>query len=152
MMLTVEALPLMLNLDDRSRLAIYDGARTGLADELRRLDTVQVLEMRTEADLVAAAQEASGPLTAVSLPPDWAETDEPLTVTGYYGHWLPPAAQAQLAAEMGQQLTAVSQRPIRVQPHTVYPTLENRGHSLMVALGWCWPSCALPPSLFPTSF
>lgn len=135
MMVSVEALPLLLKLDDRPRIAIYDGARTGLADELRQLRTVQVLELRTEADALAAAREASGPLTAVSLPAHWSESSGALSIEGYFGHWLQPQTQAALRREAEEVLTAVTQRPITIQAHTVYPTLENGGHSLMVSLG-----------------
>lgn len=135
MMVTVEALPLLLKLDDRPRLAIYDAARTGLADTLRQQGAVQVLEMRSEADLLAAAREASGPLTAVSLPSNWPDSSGPLQIQGYFGHWLSGRTQEQLVAEVAQGLTAVTHRQITIQPQTVYPSLENGGHSLMVALG-----------------
>lgn len=135
MMLTVEAMPLLLKLDDRPRLAIYDAARTSLADELRRGRTVQVLEMRTEDAAVTAAQEASGPLAAVVLPPDWESSTGTLRVTGYFGHWLRAETVNQLMAEAEGALTAVAQRQVAIQPQTVYPTLENGGHPVMLAMG-----------------
>ncbi|MCA9953211.1 MAG: ABC transporter permease [Ardenticatenaceae bacterium] len=135
MMATVEAMPLLLKLDDRPRLAIYDGARTSLADELRQQGNVQVLEMRTEADVLATAREASGPLAAVILPSDWADNSGPLPIEGYFGHWLSRQTQVALVAQVEDVLTAVTQRQVTIQPQTVYPSLENGGHSLMVALG-----------------
>ena len=74
MILTVQALPLLLKFDDRPRVAIYDAARSGVADELRRDRAVQVSEMRSKEEARIRAQEASGPLLAVALPEDLEST------------------------------------------------------------------------------
>ncbi|MCA9969225.1 MAG: hypothetical protein KC425_03370, partial [Anaerolineales bacterium] len=50
MMLTVQALPLLLKLDSRPRVAVYDAARTALADALRQAGAVQVQAVRSAAD------------------------------------------------------------------------------------------------------
>ncbi len=70
MILTVQALPLLLKFDDRPRVAIYDAARSGTADELRRDRAVQVSDMRSAEEARNRVQEASGPLLAVTLPAD----------------------------------------------------------------------------------
>lgn len=135
MMLTVEALPLLLSLDSRPRVAIYDAARTGVADELRRDRDVQVLEMRTAEDAVAAAQEASSSLVTVLLPPDWENGTGALTVDGYMAHWVRPQTASQVVTQAERSLTAVTGRPVTIQVQRVYPTLANGGHTSMVALG-----------------
>jgi len=135
MMLTVEALPLLLKLDDRPRVAIYDAARSGVADELRREGNVQISELRKEADTIVAAREASSQLLAVTLPSDWESSTGPLTIEGYIGHWVGNETAEQIMAKSAQALTAVTGRQITIQAQRVYPTLENGGHSIMVSLG-----------------
>jgi ABC-type Na+ efflux pump permease subunit len=135
LMLTVEALPLLLKLDDRPRIAIYDAARTGAADELRREGAVQVSEMRNADDLANAARQASSPLVAVTLPPGWESSSGALTVDGYVAHWVRGQTAARLTAQAERALTAVTGRSIKIQTQIVYPTAENGGHTIMVALG-----------------
>lgn len=149
MMLTVEALPLLLKLDDRPRVAIYDAARSGVADELRREGVVRVLEMRSAADALATAQEASGPLVAVLLPPGWENGTAALTVAGYRAHWIGPQSANQIITQAEQALTAVTARPITIETQIVYPTLENGGYTFMVALGLVLATTLITTILVP---
>ena len=149
MMLTVEALPLLLKLDSRPRLAIYDAARTTLADELRRGGDVQVVELRATDDVAAQARQASSPLLAVSLPADWAESSSPLLLTGYLGHWLSAAETEALVRAAEAHLGQLTGRSVTIQTATVYPTLEQGGHSLMVALGLLMAVTLITTTLVP---
>jgi ABC-type multidrug transport system permease subunit len=135
MMLTVEALPLLLRLDNRPRLAIYDADRSGAADELRRGGEVQVVELRTAEDAATVAREANGSVLAVQLPPGWEAETGGLSVTGYAPHWLGAGTIAELTDQAEQSLGAVTGRSVTVHAEAVYPTLENGGHTTMIALG-----------------
>ena len=135
MMLTVQALPLLLKLDDRPRIAIYDGSRTSLADELRDGGDVRVLEMRTAEDALAVTREASTPMVSVSLPSGWEGSSGPLVVDGYMANWIGPEAARQLVAQAEQSLGAFTGRPVTIEVQRLYPTLTSRGHTMMVALG-----------------
>ncbi len=149
MMLTVQALPLLLQLDDRPRLAIYDGAQSGVADELRRERTVQVLELRTAAGALTAAQESSGPLLAVLLPADWENRAGALAVDGYVAHWVRAQAVDELVTQGEAALTAVTHRPVTIHAQTAYPTPENGGHTTMVALGLVLAILLITTTLVP---
>lgn len=135
MMLTVEALPLLLKLDSRPRVAIFDEARSGVADQLRRERTVQVLEARTAEGALTAAREASSPLIAVALPADWQSGSGALVIEGYVAHSVPESTAARLVEQAEQALSAVAGRPITIETQIVYPTLENGGHTVMVSFG-----------------
>lgn len=135
MMLTVQALPLLLRLDGRPRIALHDAARSGVANTLRREGNLQVAEVRHESDAVTAARETSGPLLALSLPEGWDEENGPLAIDGYLVHWVPAETAAALVAQAEHALSAVTSRPVTVQLHVVYPTPESGGHGLMVSLG-----------------
>lgn len=135
LMLTVEALPLLLKLDDRPRVAIYDAARSATADELRREGTMQIFELRTAGDALNAAREASSPLLALVLPQGWQSETGALTIDGYVAHGVRPQTVQRLQEQAQQALSASSGRPITIRVQTVYPTLENGGHTVMVALG-----------------
>lgn len=149
MMLTVQALPLLLKLDDRPRVAIYDAARSGVADTLRRERVVQVVELRQAADVVNAAVETSGPLLAVTLPEGWESSAGDLSIDGYIVYWLRPQTANQLITQVERALTAVTGRTITIQTQTVYPTLENGGHTIMVALGLVLATMLITSILVP---
>lgn len=149
MILTVQALPLLLKLDDRPRVAIYDAARSGVADELRRNGALRVSEMRSAEDLRNMAPEASGPLLAMMLPGDWESSSGALHVDGYLAHWISPNTVNKLVNEAEKALTAVVDRPVTIQAQTVYPTLENRGHNIMVASGLVLATVLITAILVP---
>lgn len=135
MMLTVEALPLLLRLDSRPRVAIFDQARSGVADQLRRKGDIQVLEARTVEGALTAAREASSPLIAVALPADWQRDSGTLIVDGYVAHRVPENRAARLVDQAEQALSRVAGRPITIRTQIVYPTFENGGHTVMVSFG-----------------
>ncbi|MFZ0545498.1 MAG: ABC transporter permease [Candidatus Promineifilaceae bacterium] len=135
MMLTVEALPILFSLDNRPHIAIYDAGRSGVADELRREGSIRVSELRSEADTLASAQEASSEIVAVTLPADWESATGNLTIQGYVAHWVGDKKAQSLTAQAAQALTAVTGHPITIETQVVYPTLENGGHTIMVSLG-----------------
>lgn len=149
MMLTVEALPLLLKLDDRPRVAIYDAARSGLADQLRRAGAVQVNELRSAENALDAARQSSGPLLAVSLPAGWESETGTLAIEGYLAHWVRPQTATQLIADSEQALAAVAGRPITIHTLTVYPTAESGGHGVMVALGLVLATTLITTILVP---
>lgn len=149
MMLTVEALPLLLRLDDRPRVAIYDAGRSSVADELRLGGAVQVSELRSEADALAAAQEGRGELLAVTLPESWENGSGPLTIQGYMGHWIKGQTAENLTEQAAQALTTVTGRPITIEVQNVYPTLENGGHSIIVSLGLVLATVMITAILVP---
>ncbi len=134
-MLTVQALPLLLKLDDRPRVAIYDAARSGIADTLRQGRTVQVYELRAAEDVANSAVETSSPLVSVTLPENWENGTGDLAIDGSMAYWVPAKTAVQLVNEVEQALTGVTGRPVIIHTEKIYPTLENGGHTIMVALG-----------------
>lgn len=149
MMLTVQALPLLLKLDDRPRIAIFDAARTTAADELRRERTIQVLEMRSAEAAQDAAREASGPLLAVILPAGWPNAAGPLVLDGYLAHWVPSGKGQSVTTEAQRALGTVTGRTVAIQTTTVYPGLANGGHTIMVALGMILAAVLITTILVP---
>lgn len=149
MMLTVEALPLLLKLDNRPRVAIYDASRSGVADTLRQERTVQVYELRAASDVVNAAVETSESVVAITLPDGWENSTGGLTIEGYLVYWIPDRTAAQLVQEAEQALTAVTGRAVTIQPQRVYPTLENGGHTIMVAMGLVLAAILITSILVP---
>jgi ABC-type polysaccharide/polyol phosphate export permease len=135
MILTVQALPLMLKMDDRPRVAIYDADRSGLADQLRLDGSLQVFEMRTAEEAQDMAPEASSPLLALTLPDGWQSASGPLQLQGNLAYWIKPGAASQMVSAAESALTAATGRQVVIQPQMVYPTPENRGHLLMLASG-----------------
>lgn len=149
MLLTVQALPLLLKLDSRPTIAIYDAARTGTADTLRREGAVRVIELRSAAGPINAAVETSSPLVAVALPEGWENSTGDLTIEGFMAYWVPEKTAVPLISQVEQALTAVTGRTVTIQTQTVYPTLENGGHTIMVALGLVLTTILITAILVP---
>lgn len=135
MILTVQAFPLLLKLDDRPHVAIYDAARSTLADDLRRDRVLRISEMRSATDAKMIAPEAGGPLLALLLPEYWPAGTGDVRVDGYLAHWVRPSTATRLISQAQQALQTATGRPVVIQVQTVYPTLDNRGHNVMVAAG-----------------
>jgi ABC-2 type transport system permease protein len=135
MMLTVQALPLLLGLDDRPRLVLSDAERTELADVLRENDDIVVRELRNEADAVSAARQTSGKLLAVVLPSGWNDESGPLSVAGYYVHWLGSSKAAEMATASQEALSEATGRTVSVEATALYPSPDSRGRELMVSIG-----------------
>ena len=134
-MLTAQALPIVLKLNNRPRVGIYDAAQSDVADVLRREGVAQIYELRSQDQAMSLAQESSAPLVAVTLPEDWPESEGPLLVEGYMVHWIRPQPAADLIARSEALLTAVTNRPVTIQRQSVYPTPESGGRIVMVSLG-----------------
>jgi ABC-2 type transport system permease protein len=149
MLLTVQALPLLLQLDNRPRVAIYDTARSGVADSVRQEGQVQVLEVRSAEDARTSAVEASAPLLSIVLPADWESGSGTLTVGGYIAHSVRPAPASELVADAEEALSTVARRPITIQAETVYPTLDDGGHTVMVAFGLVLATTMITTILVP---
>jgi ABC-2 type transport system permease protein len=149
LILTVQALPLMLKLDDRPRVAIYDAARSGLADQLRRQRTLQVSEMRSAEDARKVAPEASGPVLALILPADWEGTAGPLQVQGYLAHWISPDTAGRTVGETERALAAATGRQVVIQTQILYPTMDSRGHNVMLAAGLVLAAVLITAILVP---
>lgn len=148
-MLSVEALPLLLTLDERPAAAIFDPDRSGTADEIRQAGVVQVYELRAAADAPDAARESSRPLVAFNLPTGWENSSGALTVDGYVAHWIGAGEAAEIARDVAAAFTAVTTRPLAIQPQTVYPTLEHGGQTLMVGLGLVLAAVMITAILVP---
>lgn len=149
MLLTVQALPLLLRLDNRPRVAIYDAARSGLADTVRQDGQLQVLEMRSAEDARTSAVEASVPLLSIVLPADWESGSGTLAVDGYLAHSVRPSTADELVAATEQALSAVAARPVTIHAETVYPTLDSGGHTVMVAFGLVLATTMITTILVP---
>jgi ABC-2 type transport system permease protein len=148
-MLTIQGLPLLLKLDSRPRVAIYDAARSGVADTLRQQGDVQVLEMRTAEAARATAVEARVPLLVVILPAGWETGSAALMLDGYIAHSVRPATASHIITQVEEALTAVTRRAITIHTETIYPTLDNGGHTARVAFGLVLATTLITAILVP---
>jgi len=149
MILTVQALPLLLKFDDRPRVAIYDAARSSLADELRRSRSVQVAEMRSAEEVANSIPEASGPMVGVILPAGWESGKDALTVDGYLAASISSSTATRLLSQAESALSTYTGRPVTIQSQIVYPTMESRGHNIMVASGLVLATVLITAILVP---
>lgn len=135
MVVSVQALPLLMKLDDRPRLAVYDPDRA-LLGALRRSEAVQAGAMRSAAEVVSAVRTASAPVLGLDLPPGFSEPTGPSTVAGFVPHWADGTDVATLRSAAEAELTASAGRPIAVTTTVVYPQLGEAGRATMLASGF----------------
>lgn len=135
MLVSIQALPMLLKLDNRPRLTVYDPDRTLLGD-LRRSDAVQAGGARSTAEVIDNVQSYSGPLLGLDLPAGLADDRGPLVVTGYLSHWVRANEAAELQAAAEAHLTALAGRAITVEVHPVYPEPGKPGRAAMLISGY----------------
>ncbi|MBK8129176.1 MAG: hypothetical protein IPK53_09740 [bacterium] len=73
-----------------------------------------------------------------SICPPAGKSSGALTVDGYVAHRIGAGEGGEIARDVAAAFTAVTTRPLAIQPQTVYPTLEHGGQTLMVGLGLFW--------------
>jgi ABC-2 type transport system permease protein len=135
MLVSIQALPLLMRLDDRPRLAVYDPDRTLLGD-LRRSEAVQAGGMRSTEEVVAAVQTASAPIIGLDLPSGLAAADGPAMVVGYAPHWIKPSEAAVLQTAAETELAGLLGRPVTLELRSVYPEPDTVGRSAMLTSGF----------------
>jgi hypothetical protein len=135
MIISVQALPLLMKLDDRPRLAVYDPDRA-LLGALRRSEAVQAGAMRSTAEVLSAVRTASAPVLGLDLPPGFSELDGPSTIAGYVPHWADATDVVAARAAAEAELTTSVGRPITIVTTTVYPQPGEAGRATMLASGF----------------
>lgn len=135
MMLTVQVLPLLLGLDSRPRVVIYDAGRTLLADNLREAGVVQVSERRSAEAVIESVRETSGAVIGVIWPETMDAATDPLSVVAYVPHWIRPNTIAEQLATAETALSAQIGRTVAIEVQRVYPTVTSMGHVFMVSIG-----------------
>lgn len=93
--------------------------------------------------------ESSGPLLSIILPEGWERGSGSLAVEANLAHGVRAQAANELVAGAEQVLGAMIGRPVAIQVQAVFPTLDNGGHTAMVALGLVLATTLITGTLVP---
>jgi ABC-2 type transport system permease protein len=139
MMLTSQALPLILGLQDRQRLVVYDAGKTSLLETLRESDQFDLVVVPSLAEMEKFLGESSSVWLGVILPAETGknpQTASPVQLDGYFGHVVGDTAAAETVAFFEAQFTSLFGQPVRIQTegHIVYPTPDADGRPFMISM------------------
>jgi ABC-2 type transport system permease protein len=137
-MLTGQALPMMLRLSSVPRVALYDAGATDLADALGD-EAMRVIEAESPEELEAILTEVAEVALGMVVPADWSErptADEPLRLVGYYPHWVAVDELAEIRALAEARLSEQLETPVQIitTGHAVYPSPTADGQPAMFTL------------------
>ncbi len=139
MMLTSQALPLILGLQDRHRLVVYDAGKTSLLETLRESDQFDLVVVSSLAEMEKFLGEGSGVWLGVTFPAETGKNPQIASLVqldGYFGHVVSDTAAAETVAFFEAQFTSLFGQPVRIQTegHIIYPTPDATGRPFMISM------------------
>ena len=139
LMLSGQALPLLLKLKNTPSAVVYDAGKSSLVSELKKSDDLRLRPVRTRQEMEEAVGESSGALLGLIIPASFDQTLEtggPVELDGYFVHWIKPSEAAGVQAFFEDKLAELTGQPVRVniKDHTVYPSPDGGGQPFMVAM------------------
>ena len=139
LMLSGQALPLLLKLKNIPTAIVYDAGKSGLVAELKKSDDLRLHAARSQQEMQEAVGESSGPLLGLTIPVDFdqtLETDASVELDGYFVHWVSPADAAEVEVFFEEKLTELAGQPVRINTkgHAAYPVPDGGGQPFMVAM------------------
>ena len=139
LMLSSQALPLLLKLDRTPRVVVYDAGESRLVELLGKSKDLKLRVMGSEQELEDTLAEASEVLLGLVIPAGFDQTLEAgdqAELEGYFAHWVSESDGAEKRAFFEQQLTEMAGKPvgINVEGNAVYPGPDSEGQSVTVSM------------------
>ena len=139
LMLSGQALPLLLKLKSIPSVVVYDAGESGLVAELKKSDDLGLRAARSQQEMQDAVGAAASPLLGLAIPANFDQTLEtggPVELAGYFVHWISPADAAEVEIFFEEKLTQVVGKQVRINTkgRAVYPVPDGGGHPFMVAM------------------
>jgi ABC-2 type transport system permease protein len=143
MMLTSQALPLLLGLQNKHRLLLYNASDSALvgeaAIELRQAEDADLDVAPSQQDLETSLGEASDEMLGVVIPADFdkiLDTEDKVELDGYYVHWVSPDEVAAEQAFFEERLADLFGKPVRINVtgHAIYPGPDSDGQPFMTSM------------------
>ena len=132
-------LPLLTGSDDVARLAVHDPGRSELVEQIRRERKVRLYKMPTQEAMLRFVSEGSGPMLGLDVPAnvdDLLHEAGPVTLTGYYLHWVAETGIILARSQAETYLSQLSGSDVRIDiaGNEVYPAADADGAPYMMAL------------------
>ena len=138
MVLSAQALPLLIKIADKDRLVIYDASGSGRVADWRASDQLVITEAESRAELEATLARLNSEVLGLILPADLDErtpAGEPLVLEGYVV-WSARRAAGKLASNAEFHLQVLVGRPVSIHldGNVIYPPAGDDGQLGMVAM------------------
>jgi ABC-2 type transport system permease protein len=136
--LSTQALPLVLALRPKPRAIVYDPANLGFVDAVGRGEGYSIYELPTLAEMQAEVGSISTGTIGLAIPLDHSlEEDDtvPIELTAYHAHAMKDEDFRELTDFFEEVLSGALGKTVKlVDGGKVYPTLTSGGHPFMVGI------------------
>jgi ABC-2 type transport system permease protein len=132
-MLTGQAMPLLLKLSDVARVIVYDAGDSQLVADWGESDQYQLIAVESVQELDEYLVSMNSQMLGLVIPADFDQSLRP-ELEGYVV-WSARSAASELGSETERYLTELLGRPVRVhiEGNIVYPPAEGSGRLGMIA-------------------
>ncbi len=134
-----QALPLLLRLSARPTVIVYDAGRSALIAGLKKNRDLRLSVAVTPQDLEERIGEASAAVLGLVLPTDFdqaLQAGEPVELQGFFAHWVRSDDVDELRVFFEERLTHLIGQPVQIQTtgNQVYPAPNAGGQPWMVSM------------------
>ena len=138
MVLSAQALPLLIKMGDKDRLVVYDAGGSGRVADWAKDDRLALTQVDSLAELHAFLARLNSEIVGLVIPADLDQRladGEPLVLEAYVV-WSARRAADKLASNAEVHLQALLGRPVEVQVdgHWIYPPADGEGQLGMVGM------------------
>lgn len=134
--LSAQALPLLLKLSDVQQVAIYAAGDSAIFANLQQGESLRIVKMRSEERLQAFVRQSStANAIGLMLPADFdaqIAAGNPITVSGYKLHWY--VNKGEVATAVATLLTQISGVPVQVNVQPLYPQMDSGGRPSLIVM------------------
>ncbi|MFZ5915410.1 MAG: ABC transporter permease [Chloroflexota bacterium] len=138
LMLSSQALPLLLKLKSTPTAVVYDAGRSRLLAELKKDRDLRLAPVSLQQEMEKVVGESGEVLLGLVIPADLDQTlaaSEAVELDGYLAHWADASDAMAVETFFEDRLTALAGQAVQIitQGHAVYPTPEAGGRPFMIA-------------------
>jgi ABC-2 type transport system permease protein len=154
LMLSGQAMPLLLKLQAVPRAYYYDAGESSLIPDLAKSKDYQLVKMPSQDELENIVAESSGAVLGLVIPPDFdqkVEGGEIVKLEGLFVHWIKSKDVEEVVSFFEQELSGrlgVSLE-ISVQGNAVYPGPDTDGQPFMLTLSLVVATITIGSFLIP---
>jgi ABC-2 type transport system permease protein len=139
LMLSGQAMPLLLKLQSVPRAYYYDAGESSLIPDLAKSKDYQLVKIPSRDELEKVLAESSGVILGLVIPPDFdqkVEGGESIKLEGLVVHWVKSKDVEEVVSFFEQELSGRfgTSLEIRVRGNAVYPGPDTDGQPFMLTL------------------
>jgi hypothetical protein len=139
LMLSGQALPLLLRLEKTPAAVVYDAGRSRLLAELKKDRDLRLRAVDSQAGMEETVAESAEVLLGLAIPPDFdqmAGAESAVELEGYVVHWADPAEVQEVKAFFEGRLAGATGQPVQIviRDQGVYPSPQAGGRPFMAAM------------------